>query len=118
MKTTDEDTAVSAPLVSLPKDPMFRDFACRFIDKVEQSMPEIVRSIDGADAKRLAELAHWIKGTGGTVGLQPFTDIGVELHAAAKAGDYVTARLLFAEIGIMVETLKQESRPLHAGDAI
>lgn len=72
------------PGLSLPNDPAIRDFATRFGQKVLDSLPEIESAVDNADAEKLSSLAHWIKGTGGTVGLNGLTEIGRELYASAQ----------------------------------
>lgn len=39
------------------------------------------------DFKKVAELAHQMKGNGASFGFQPITDIGSELEVAAKNND-------------------------------
>ena len=96
--------------LSLPSDPVFRDFATRFIQKVSDSLPEIESAVENADADKLSDLAHWIKGTGGTVGLNGLTEIGRELHHFAKSKDYAGAYVLILELHAVVATLRHESQ--------
>jgi HPt (histidine-containing phosphotransfer) domain-containing protein len=42
---------------------------------------------DSSDFARLAELAHWLKGAGGTVGFDCFTAPAGSLEQAAKSGE-------------------------------
>jgi len=40
-----------------------------------------------ADYEELAKLAHWLKGSGGNVGYDGFTQLAASLEASAKAQD-------------------------------
>ena len=96
--------------LTLPTDPVFRDFATRFVQKVSDSLPDLDAAIELKDKTKLSDLGHWIKGTGGTVGLQGLTDIGVELQAAAKSSDFVAAQNLVTELKSIVTMLQLESQ--------
>ena len=108
--TEGRQTVITRPKVTLPVDPIFRDFATRFVRKVSDSLPQIMSSIDASDGTTLSGLAHWIKGTGGTVGLPGLTDIGRELQAMAKAEDYSGARVIVLELQAIIEKLLRESQ--------
>jgi len=105
-----ERNVASRMAVILPVDPVFRDFATRFVRKVSDALPEIMSAIDDSNGTTLSGLGHWIKGTGGTVGLPGLTDIGRELHAMAKADDFAGARGVALELQAIVETLQRESQ--------
>lgn len=105
-----EQTAIQRPGLVLPADPVFRNFATRFVQKVSDSLPEIESSIHKADAEKLSNLAHWIKGTGGTVGLNGLTEIGRELHAFAKSRNFAGAYALIPELHSVLKTLRHESQ--------
>ena len=97
---------------ALPSDPVFRDFALRFLAKVDEALPEIKSCVENKNGKRLAELAHWIKGTGGMVGLPRLTDIGIELQTAARTADFVTAAGVVIELGRLVHRLSASQTQL------
>ena len=82
----------------------------RFVRKVHDALPEIMTAIDDTNGTTLSGLAHWIKGTGGTVGLPGLTDIGSELHAMAKAEDYSSARILVLELQAIVSRLQRDAQ--------
>ncbi|MBL8815465.1 MAG: response regulator [Planctomyces sp.] len=70
---------------SLPMEvPEFREIVQQFVDGV----PEFVRTIDSAwderDLHTIRELAHRLKGTGGTVGFPQFTEPAMRLQEAAE----------------------------------
>jgi HPt (histidine-containing phosphotransfer) domain-containing protein len=77
---------------------------------VLDSLPEIESAVDKADAEKLSDLAHWIKGTGGTVGLNGLTEIGRELHALAKSKDFFGAYILILELQAILVTLRHDSQ--------
>lgn len=96
--------------LTLPADSVFRDFASRFVQKVSKSLTELEAAIELTDESKLSDIGHWINGTGGTVGLQGLTDIGRELQAAAKSGDFVAAHILVVELQAIVTTLQLASQ--------
>lgn len=101
-------TATTRPVVTLPVDPVFRDFSSRFLRKIQDSLPQMMSAIDAANGTTLAGLAHWIMGTGGTVGLPGLTNIGRELQALARAEDYLGARIIALELQTIVARLQCE----------
>ncbi|MBL8817050.1 MAG: response regulator [Planctomyces sp.] len=105
--------AVRKSSVALPSDPMFRDVAVRFVAKIEAAYPEITKVIADNNGRRLCELAHWIKGTGGTVGLQGLTDLGEALHSAGKSEDFASAKILLMELGQVIEALRREAEMIR-----
>jgi len=44
------------------------------------------RAVDEQDFEQLAALAHWLKGSGGTVGFDVFTKPAANMEAGAKEG--------------------------------
>jgi HPt (histidine-containing phosphotransfer) domain-containing protein len=45
------------------------------------------RACNESDHEALAQLAHWLKGAGGTVGFDAFNDPAARLEHFAKSGD-------------------------------
>ena len=105
-----ERTCTTRPPATLPVDPVFRDFATRFVRKVTDALPEIMSAIDDSNSTTLSGLAHWIKGTGGTVGLPGLTEFGKELHTMAHTEDYAGARSIVVELQSMLTALQLESQ--------
>jgi signal transduction histidine kinase/CheY-like chemotaxis protein/tetratricopeptide (TPR) repeat protein len=97
--------AEKQPLPEMPEDPVFREFAVRFLRKVEAAIPRIQSSIQSCDDRRLRELAHWIRGTGGTVGLMSFSDLGAELGTFARAGDFLRAEAVACQLESLTRSL-------------
>ena len=81
--------ADSSPIVSkLPVHmDKFKDIVVRFIERLDQQLAAIEKAASGGDLKQVAELAHWLKGAGGTVGFDVFTEPAAELELHAKKGN-------------------------------
>ncbi|MEZ5627418.1 MAG: ATP-binding protein [Rhodocyclaceae bacterium] len=59
----------------------------KFIRRLHERMAEIDAALAANDTAALADLAHWLKGAGGTVGFDAFTEPAAELETAAHAKD-------------------------------
>lgn len=80
------DNQASQPLVSrLPVDkPQFRAIVERFIDRLDDQLSSMEDAWERRDFTQLAELAHWLKGTGGSVGFDEFGKPSAKLERLAK----------------------------------
>ena len=56
----------------------------KFIDKVRIRLPELGKAIEEENFIAIGQLAHWIKGTGGTVGLPQLSEISIKIEDAVK----------------------------------
>ncbi len=79
-------SAIAHWTVELPADEPFRSFATEFVEKVESQYPELAVAVETKDFDEVARMAHWIKGTGGTVGLPRMTAIAAALESASRQG--------------------------------
>jgi HPt (histidine-containing phosphotransfer) domain-containing protein len=61
-----------------------RSFACRFVDKVTDALPIMVAACETRDFEEVASRSHWVKGTGGTVGLTELSTLAENCEAAAR----------------------------------
>lgn len=77
-------------------DAEFIDIVAGFVDKLGPQLALMKEKASGRNFKELAELAHWLKGAGGTMGFAEFTAPARQLEGVAKAGDKETAELLIA----------------------
>ena len=77
----------SRPLVStLPmNDVEFREIVVRFVTRLDGQILKMRAALAEKDAQELANLAHWLKGAGGTVGFGILSDLGRDLETAIKA---------------------------------
>jgi len=78
------------PLVStLPMDDVeFREIVIRFVDRLDSQIASMRSALAERNAQELANLAHWLKGAGGTVGFGVLSDLGRELEQSVKSRDW------------------------------
>ena len=78
-----------SPIVSkLPAhNKKFKNIIIRFIKRLGQQLDAIEKADSRGDLKAVAELAHWLKGAGGTVGFDVFTKPAAQLEVHAREGD-------------------------------
>jgi len=77
---------------SLPtSDPEIREIVNEFVEKLSVGIEKMDAASCKADYDELARLAHWLKGAGGTVGFDCFTDPAKQLEkfASEKADDKI-----------------------------
>jgi two-component system sensor histidine kinase/response regulator len=75
-----------APIQStLPMDqPELQRIVEHFVDKLHDKLGEMQLAVGQGDLPKLADLAHWLKGTGGSVGFNCLTERARQLEQAAK----------------------------------
>ncbi len=83
----DNSVLGTGPIVSRLTDPRFERLIQQFKQRLDAQLLEMQRAIDFLDFEELANLAHWLKGAGGTVGFDVFTEPAAELEQAAKSQD-------------------------------
>jgi signal transduction histidine kinase/DNA-binding response OmpR family regulator/HPt (histidine-containing phosphotransfer) domain-containing protein len=64
--------------------PEYRRIVENFVDKLQNKLDAMQVAFDAADLDELAELAHWLKGAGGTIGFDCFTEPARQLEQLAK----------------------------------
>jgi signal transduction histidine kinase/CheY-like chemotaxis protein len=80
--TSESSRSISSTL-SMER-PCFRDVAEAFVRGLPQRLDEMRSAFVRSDPDSLAELAHWLKGTGGTAGFDCFTEPAGRLEKLAK----------------------------------
>lgn len=79
-------------------DPAFRRIVVGFVADMQTRVMEMQQACQSAEWERLAELAHWLKGAGGTVGFQEFSALAKQLEQTAKLGQEEESGRLITEI--------------------
>lgn len=85
-----QSTAVSTNLLqsTLPvSNPKFKKIVQGFIASLDRRIPVMQQAINGKDFSELANMAHWLKGSAGSVGFADFTEPATQLEIAANASD-------------------------------
>lgn len=77
------------PIVSSlgSSNPRFVHLIERFGVTLDEKLHQMDDAFENADYQALADLAHWLKGAGGTIGFDQFTDPAAKLEQAAKRSD-------------------------------
>ena len=81
-----------------------------FVEKVRGELPKLSLALEKESWEELANLAHWLKGSGGTMGFAVLTQPALELELAAKNQDKAAAQRAFVTVEAMVGLL-QTGRP-------
>ncbi len=91
---------VDAPIISpyLDAGPRYRPIIERFVAKLDSRIIEFRTAAKDKNYALLEEHAHWLKGSGGTVGFLEFTEPAKELEQAAKAGNQEVIEVLINAI--------------------
>jgi HPt (histidine-containing phosphotransfer) domain-containing protein len=67
-------------------DPEFYEIVSDFLCRFDVRLMEMKTLCDEGEFEQLAQAAHWLKGSGGTVGFAEFAEPAAALEAAAKCG--------------------------------
>ena len=89
-RPSEEDDLDAGPICcSLPADDqVFCDIASEFVARLDDRLAQMRRFCEDRDFAQLTSEAHWLKGSGGTVGYDAFTEPAQTLEQAAKQGAY------------------------------
>ncbi|MFK7856965.1 MAG: ATP-binding protein [Granulosicoccus sp.] len=80
------EQAVDTPVVStlLDQNPKFFSIVEQFVSKMNLQIATLEKAFEDDDLASVADLAHWLKGSGGNVGFDEFTSLGEALEASAR----------------------------------
>lgn len=88
-RTSDLSPIVSRLSTSNDK---LRKIICRFVTRLSEQLVHLDEAVSKGDMKTVAELAHWLKGAGGTVGFDAFTEPATQLERAAQVNNVADAK--------------------------
>ena len=110
-----EGTATSPIFSTLPThQERFRKIVAVFIEQLETPLAQMRTALEEGDAAALAEAAHFLKGAGGTVGFDVFTEPASELESRARAGDLESSAAYVTILHALARRLTAEPRPAAA----
>ncbi len=109
-----EDTS---PIVSRLRlnNSKFSKVIARFASRLEEQLPAMDEAFLAKDFDALAQLGHWLKGAGGTVGFDVFYQPASELETAAKAMDIETVNRQLQHIHQLAGRIVVDDQPASAG---
>jgi len=79
------DTIKSPIVSSLADDPDLVDLVEMFVDQLPERLSAMHRAFEQSDLRRLRQLAHQLKGSGGSYGFAVLTFAAAELEEGCKA---------------------------------
>lgn len=82
----------------LEKNPQMKGIVEKFLPRLDQQLNSMEAALQAGDFDQLAQLAHWLKGSGGTVGYDVFTEPAAQLEEYAKSNDGHNATQWLARI--------------------
>ncbi len=110
------DNAPRVPLKirsTLPLDePEFREVVVEFVPTLHKRIDEIRQGLNRGDFEEVARLAHWLKGSGGSLGFAEFNQPSIELENAARAEDRMAARKYLEQIRALCNAIDIPAMPI------
>ena len=99
----------SGPIAcSLPMDnERFRGIAERFMPRLDEQLSAFEQAIESGDLTEVAQLAHWLKGSGGNVGYDGFTRLAASLETSANEKNEEQVLSDFAAVVDYADRVKQ-----------
>ncbi len=100
---------------SLPTDDeALGEIVGSFIDRLDDRLEMIDRACQAADFETVQAEAHWLKGSGGTVGFAEFGEPAAALEQAANSGDAEQAAAILKTILDIRDRLVHPTKQGHA----
>ena len=85
LATSRLEPATHQPVTSrLASMPQFQNVIAKFADKLNAELAKAQSALDAGNLEALALFAHWLKGSGGTVGFDDFTKPAARLETFSK----------------------------------
>jgi CheY-like chemotaxis protein/HPt (histidine-containing phosphotransfer) domain-containing protein len=121
--SAEKKKAPQTPLVSsLPADnPEFQKIIIRFASQLRDKLKSAAQTRERGDLPELAAFAHWLKGAGGTVGFDDFTEPARQLEQLANEGgdpsEMTAAWKTIRQLAVrLAATINDQTAPSNAGN--
>ena len=113
VKVTEKIVVESSPIRStLPVDEVeFYEILCEFSNTLDAKHKEMERACEEQDFTELTNLAHWLKGAGGTCGYHQFSTPAKDMEDAAKSTQIEGVKAHLAEIKSLIDRIELPSEP-------
>jgi PAS domain S-box-containing protein len=125
------DPASTGPIYSTlnTANPKFHAIVVKFIKRLPEQLEAMSSALANGDFDELADLAHWLKGSGPNVGFAEFGEIAKRLEDSSHQAEPEEARLCFLEITLLSariavdgdvsnqrqQPVVEQRNPLHQG---
>jgi len=108
----DRGAADGTALVSrLAAQPKYAAIVRRFVEQLPVKVDEMRAALRAADLSTLAELAHWLKGAGGSMGYDDLYEPARVLEDAARRGDLAGASATMTALHHLTARIERASSP-------
>lgn len=87
----------------------FQKLIDRFIVRLKVKQQEMHASIEAKNYEELENLAHWLKGSAGSIGFHDFTDPAAELENSAKLKEHQSIEKVMVEIDTLIGSISAGS---------
>jgi len=106
LKTTQPLSTTEEPVMSrLGAIPRFQKVILQFIDKLKKELTRAQMAWEDKNLEELALIAHWLKGAGGTVGFDDFTEPAAKLETFAKSAQLEQAGQMLEQVKHLSEAI-------------
>jgi HPt (histidine-containing phosphotransfer) domain-containing protein len=85
--------------------PRLQPILRKFVDSLHQRVAEMRAVEERADYRQIANFAHWLKGSAGSMGYDAFWKPAKDLETAANAADGVAVKQLLDEVRRMADAV-------------
>jgi PAS domain S-box-containing protein len=89
----------------LAEKPRLQPILRKFVESLRQRVAEMCGVEERADYKQIANFAHWLKGSAGSMGYDAFWKPAKDLELAALAADEALVRQLLADVRRMADAV-------------
>ena len=114
-----ENLVTQQPLVSrLAGNARLHKIILKFIDSLEEKNQMMQNAIAAGNLDELASLAHWLKGAGGMVGYDEFTEPAGALEEYAKSGQLDNARQMVDRLTVLIQSIVPPEDPAEEPQAV
>jgi len=108
-----ESTELTFDESNLPTNKTVRKFSIDFIKTLHRRREEFETSLKDRNQEQLASLAHWLKGTSGTVMLSQLSAAAKEMEDAVRANDWEAVEAIYS----LIEIYSDDAMAIHGEHA-
>ena len=106
------EALAAEPIVSrLANHPRLQKVVLRFVSELPSKVSAMQTAAQAGNMAELAALAHWLKGTGGTMGFDAFFEPARDLEEHAKANNPTEAAAALAQVAAIAARVQSPAEP-------
>ena len=96
-------------------DPRLQPIIEKFRLRLDKQLALMQEQLEKGNVKELADLAHWLKGAGGTIGFDEFNEPAAQLEKLAKDNDLHAMALIVGELQRLAQRMVPDRPALNDG---